>query len=132
MLKLSLDRDDHARWLATRWNEVLAAAQAPAARQEAVGRKNWLFVGDDDTGEVNAAFVSLLASCQMHGIEPWSYLRDLFCLMPSWRKSRVLELTPAHWSRTLERPEVQQRLDANIYRRATLGPSSLATLDTVP
>ena len=39
-------------------------------------------MGNDDAGEVNAAFVSLLASCQLHGIEPWSYLRDLFCLMP--------------------------------------------------
>lgn len=31
MLKLSLDRDDHAQWLATRWNEALAKAQVPAA-----------------------------------------------------------------------------------------------------
>ena len=43
-----------------------------ALRREAVGRKNWLFVGNDEAGEVNAAFVSLLASCQLHGIEPWS------------------------------------------------------------
>jgi transposase len=34
-----------------------------ALRREAVGRKNWLFVGNDEAGEVNAAFVSLLASC---------------------------------------------------------------------
>ena len=67
-----------------------------ALRREVVGRKNWLFVGNDDAGEVNAAFVSLLASCQMHGIEPWSYLRDLFCLMPSWPRSRVLELAPVN------------------------------------
>ena len=35
-----------------------------ALRREVVGRKNWLFVGNDDAGEVNAAFVSLLASRQ--------------------------------------------------------------------
>jgi transposase len=96
-----------------------------------VGRKNWLFVGNDDAGEVNAAFVSLLASCQLHGIEPWSYLRDLFCLMPGWARSRVLELAPVHWRQTLERPEVQQRLDANFYRRATLGPCPAAAVDAV-
>ena len=79
-------------------------------------------MGNDDAGEVNAAFVSLLASCQLHGIEPWSYLRDLFCLMPSWPRSRVLELAPVHWRQTLARPEVQQRLDANIYRSASLAP----------
>ena len=97
-----------------------------ALRREAVGRKNCLFVGHDDAGEVNAAFVSLLASCQLHGIEPCCYLRDLFCLIPSWPNSRVLELAPAHWRQTVHRPEVQQRLEANIYRRASLAPVAAA------
>ena len=56
----------------------------------------------------------------MHDIEPWRYLRDLFCLMPIWPRSGVLELAPEHWRQTLERPDVQQHLDANVYRRATL------------
>jgi hypothetical protein len=25
------------------------------------------------------SIASLLASCQLHGIEPWGYLRDVFC-----------------------------------------------------
>ena len=103
-----------------------------ALRREVVGRKNWLFVGNDDAGEVNAAFVSLLASCQLHGIEPWSYLRDLLCLMPSWPQRRVLELAPMRWRQTVARADVQQRLDANVYRRATLSPSSAAALDAIP
>ncbi len=36
-------------------------------RREAVGRKNWLFVGSDDGGAVNAIFTSLLASCRLCG-----------------------------------------------------------------
>jgi transposase len=60
-----------------------------------------------------------------------SYLRDLFCLMPSWPRSRVLELAPVHWRQTVARPEVQQQLDVNIYRRATLGSSPAAALDAV-
>ena len=78
-------------------------------------------MGSDDAAEVNAAFVSLLASCQLHDIEPWTYLRDLFCLLPSWPHRRVLELAPANWKQTLENEDAQQRLDANIFRRATLG-----------
>ena len=58
----------------------------------------------------------------MHGIEPWAYLRDLFCLLPSWPANRVFELAPANWTALLQEPEVQQRLDANIFRRATLLP----------
>jgi transposase len=92
-----------------------------ALRREAVGRKNWLFVGSDDAAEVNAAFVSLLASCQLHDIEPWAYLRDLFCLLPSWPVRRVLELAPTNWKQTLENQDAQQRLGANVFRQATLG-----------
>jgi transposase len=75
--------------------------------------------------------VSLLASCQLHSIEPWRYLRDLFCLMPNWPKSRVLELAPVHWRQTLARPDVQQRLELNIYRRATLGPWPTVVVNAV-
>jgi transposase len=93
-----------------------------ALRREAVGRKNWLFVANDDAGEANAAFVSLLASCQLHSIEPWTYLRDLFCLVPSWPQRRVLELAPASWRQTLACSDTKRLLDANMYRRATLRP----------
>ena len=90
-------------------------------RREAVGRKNWLFVGNDDAGQVNATFVTLIASCEMHGLEPWAYLRDLFCLLPEWPRHRVLELSPARWAETLEDEQTQQRLDADVFRQITLG-----------
>ena len=89
-------------------------------RRQAVGRKNWLFVGSEDGGHVNTTFVSLLASCAMHRIEPWSYLRDLFCLLPSWPIRRVLELAPANWSATSQDPVVQAKLAANVFRTVTL------------
>jgi hypothetical protein len=56
----------------------------------------------------------------LHGIEPWGYLRDLFCLVPSWPSRRVLELAPVCWRQTVERAEVRQRLADNIFRRASL------------
>jgi transposase len=89
-------------------------------RREAVGRKNWLFIGSDDGAEANTTFVSLLASCQLHGLEPWAYLRDLFCLLPSWPRQRVLDLAPAEWKKTTENPDTQQRLASNIFRQITL------------
>jgi len=74
----------------------------------------------DDAAAVNTIFVSLLASCGLHGIEPWRYLRDLLCLLPSWPKSRVLDLAPVNWKQTLEQQDTQQRLDANPFRTAIL------------
>ncbi len=88
-------------------------------RREAVGRKNWLFVGNDEGGEVNAAFTSLLASCALCRIEPWTYLRDLLCLLPQWPEHRVLELSPIEWHKTRERADVIDLLDKNPFRRAT-------------
>ncbi|MEX1363127.1 MAG: transposase domain-containing protein [Nannocystaceae bacterium] len=90
-------------------------------RREAVGRKNWLFVGNDEAAEVNTTFISLIASCQMHEIEPYGYLRDLLCLLPLWPRSRILELAPAHWRQTLEQQDAQQRLAANAFRQVALG-----------
>lgn len=92
-----------------------------ALRREALGRKNWLFLGTDEGGEVNATLVTLLASCQMHSIEPIGYLRDLLCLLPSWPVQQVLELAPAYWSKTIEREDVKAQLDANVFRQVALG-----------
>ena len=93
-------------------------------RRQAVGRKNWLFIGSDDGALANTTFVSLLASCRMHNIEPWSYMRDLFCLIPTWSEHRMLELAPLNWNATAELDEVTQILEANPYRAATLLPAT--------
>jgi transposase len=91
-----------------------------ALRREAVGRKNWLFVGSDDAGSVNALFTSLLASCRLCDVEPWAYLRDIFCLLPRWPEHRLLELAPVNWHRTHDRGDVQQLLEQNPFRKLTL------------
>jgi transposase len=89
-------------------------------RREVLGRRNWLFVGSPDGARVNTIFVTLLASARLHEIEPLSYIRDLFCLLPSWPHNRVLELAPAYWKQTLEKPETQEKLAANVFRRVLL------------
>lgn len=95
-------------------------ASERALRHEVIGRKNWLFVGTDEAAEVNTTFVSLLASCRLHALEPWAYLRDLFCLLPDWPHRRVFELAPVAWQQTLQQPDTQERLAANPFRAATL------------
>lgn len=89
-------------------------------RRQAVGRKNWIFVGSDDGAQANATFTSLLASARMHDIEPWAYLRDVLCLLPGWSPHRALELAPAYWRQTVALDDVRQLLDANPYRALTL------------
>jgi transposase len=91
-----------------------------ALRREAVGRKNWLFVGSDDGGAVNATFTSLLASCRLCGVEPWAYLRDVLCLLPDWPEHQLLDLAPLRWPKTATRDDVRSRLDSNRFRTLTL------------
>lgn len=91
-------------------------------RRQAVGRKNWLFVGSDEGAEWNAVVVSLIASCALHGIEPWSYLRDVLILLPGWSRDRVLELSPKRWKQTLEQTDARQRLADSPWSRAAAGP----------
>jgi transposase len=93
-------------------------------RRQATGRKNWLFVGTDDGAEWNATVVSLIASCALHAIEPWSYLRDALILLPSWPRDRVLELSPKHWKQTLENTDARQRLAASPWCRASAPSAS--------
>jgi transposase len=91
-----------------------------ALRREAVGRKNWLFVGSDEGGAVNATFTSLLASARLCGVEPWSYLRDVLCLIHRWPEHDLLDLAPLRWSKTSARDDVRALLDADPFRRLTL------------
>lgn len=81
-------------------------------RREAVGRANWLFVGSDDGARWNTTIVSLIASCQLHDIEPWAYLRDVLSLLPSWPAKNVLELAPKLWKQTRQKAETQHALAA--------------------
>jgi transposase len=88
-------------------------------RRQVVGRKNWLFIGSDDAALWNTTTVSLVASCQMHGLEPWAYLRDVLTLLPVWDQTRVIELAPHRWQETEAREKTQRLLhDLDMLRRA--------------
>jgi transposase len=79
-------------------------------RHQVVGRKNWLFCATDSGATWNAVVVSLIASCRIHDIEPWAYLRDVLTVLPAWKASRVLELSPLHWKQTIETSDYQTLL----------------------
>jgi transposase len=84
-------------------------------RRQAVGRKNWLFVGSSDGAEVNTTFSTLIASCHLNDVEPEAYLREVMCLLPDWPQRRILELAPCNWKQTREQPEAQQLIADNLW-----------------
>jgi transposase len=69
----------------------------------AIGRKAWLFFGSGDHAQAAANLFSLIASCQLHGLDVESYLADVIRVLPYWPRDRYLELAPKYWSRTRAR-----------------------------
>ena len=69
-----------------------------AIRPCALGKKNWLFIGDVGAGQRSATLYSLLGSCLRRGINPRAYLHWLFDRLPSATNRTVHTLTPAAYA----------------------------------
>jgi transposase len=63
-------------------------------RRVAVGRKNWLFAGSDEGAERACVLYSLIASCKLHGVNPFDYLRDVLVRVSEHLARDVLALRP--------------------------------------
>ena len=74
-----------------------------ALRKIVVGRKAWMFYGTDTHAEAAAAIFSIIATCRLHGIDPFVYLDEVLRVLPYWPHDRYLELAPQHWLATRAR-----------------------------
>jgi transposase len=79
--------------------EIDNNAAERALRAVAIGRKNYLFFGSDVGGETAAVLYTFTQTCQVLGIEPWRYLRDVLERLPSHLPERLAELLPDEWAR---------------------------------
>lgn len=70
-------------------------------RPVALGRKNWLFIGSEDSGQVFSVLGSLAASCKRLGIEPYDYFRDVLERISAENYTNLLELLPDQWTKLL-------------------------------
>src|SRR5262249_32937635 len=52
-------------------------------RPAAIGRKNWLFVGNDQGGRTAAVLFTMIASAKANSADPFAYLRDLLTRLPA-------------------------------------------------
>ena len=66
-------------------------------RHQAVGRKNWLFLGSEKAGPRAAVLFTVLAGAKRHRIEPWTYLRELLLRLHD-DDSRLDEMLPDRWA----------------------------------
>jgi hypothetical protein len=61
-----------------------------------IGRKNWLFAGNEGGAQAAATLLSLVGSCRPHGIDPWEYLHTVLGVINDQPVSKVGELAPIH------------------------------------
>jgi transposase len=71
-----------------------------AIRPTALGKKNWLFMGEAEAGQRGAILYTLIESCRRRGIDPYAYLKDVLTRLPTMTNHQIPEVTPAAWART--------------------------------
>ena len=66
-------------------------------RPIALGRKNWLFCWTEVGAQCVGIFQSLIATCRLQGIDPYTYLVDVLQRVDDHPASDVAALTPRLW-----------------------------------
>ena len=62
-----------------------------------MGRRNWLFCWTELGAKHVGIVQSLLVTCRLHDIDPYTYLIDVLQRVGEHPQSRVAELTPRRW-----------------------------------
>jgi transposase len=80
--------------------EISNNACENSVRPVTLGRKNWLHIGSEAAGPVAANFMSLVATCKRHRVDPLAYFTDIFSRIADHPVNRIEELTPYNWAKT--------------------------------
>ncbi len=97
-------------------------------RHQAIGRKNWLFLGSQQAGPRAAVLFTILAGAKRHRIEPWTYLRELLLRLHD-DDPRLDEMLPDRWAANHPEAVLTYRLEESRRKAATRkhAPSSCPT-----
>ena len=68
-----------------------------ALRPIPMGRKNWLFCWTEVGAEYVGKIQSLLVTCRLHGINPFTYFVDVLQRISITKAADVADLTPIRW-----------------------------------
>ncbi len=76
-------------------------------RPTALGKKNWLFIGEAGVGDRGAIIYTLIESCRRRGIDPYEYLRDVLTRLPTSTNWQIKDLTPEAWAKARRRCDLK-------------------------
>lgn len=72
-------------------------ASERSLKRVAIGRKNWLFAGNDAAAENHARLWSLIASCERHGADPQRYLTSVLAKIGTTPADDLGQFLPDMW-----------------------------------
>jgi transposase len=73
-------------------------------RDQAIGRKNWMFLGSAEAGPRAAVLCTVIAGAKRHRLEPWAYFQDVILqLSVDASPESLARLLPERWA--LAHPE---------------------------
>ena len=64
-----------------------------------IGRKNWLFLGNKDSGKSTAAILTLVQTCRHLNIDPYKYMVDVLGKIMGYNSQKIHELLPDQWAK---------------------------------
>lgn len=70
-----------------------------ALKRVAIGRKNWLFAGNDRAGQTAATLYTLIASAERHGADPQRYLTSVLAKFATTPAGALEQFLPDVWKR---------------------------------
>jgi transposase len=79
-------------------------------RSQAIGRKNWEFLGSPEAGSRAAVLFTILAGAKRHRLEPWAYVREVL-LRLSVGETDLEALLPDRWAASHPEHVLKHRLD---------------------
>ena len=62
-----------------------------------MGRKSWLFCWTEIGAERIGIIQSLLVTCRLHSVDPYTYLVDVLQRISEHPASQAIDLTPRMW-----------------------------------
>lgn len=73
-------------------------------RPIALGRNNYLFAGSHDAAQNAAIIYSLFATCKLHEVNAYDWLKYVITAMPTFPAGRIKELLPQNWNQLITAP----------------------------
>jgi transposase len=68
-----------------------------AIRPTKLGAKNWLFLGNLESGKKCAILYTIVENCRRLGINSREYLEDVLTRLPAMKANETASITPAKW-----------------------------------